>query len=115
MPSYCHAPDIEPASTAASVAAQKFPCKLRCEHRADRGQQPRARDSHMNNKLGATNGALSIMVGAGTIADYEVVEADNKTLVRIWPADRRDDARLRKQVAALLPDDVEERHVVVVE
>jgi len=69
----------------------------------------------MNDKLGATNGALSIMVGAGTIADYELVDIGSEMHVRIWSADRRDDARLRKQVAALLPADVEERHVVVVD
>jgi len=35
--------------------------------------------------------------------------------VRVWPQHPRDDARLRKHVAALLPSDVEERHVVVVD
>ena len=65
--------------------------------------------------LTATNGALAIMMGGGVIADFEVVEDGSDILVRVWPQHPRDDARLRKQVAALLPREVDERHVVVVD
>jgi hypothetical protein len=67
------------------------------------------------DRLTATNGALAIMVGGCAIADFEVIENGSDILVRVWPQHPRDDARLRKQVAALLPPEVDERHVVVVD
>ncbi len=67
------------------------------------------------DKLSATNGALAIMMGSGAIADFEVVKTGSEIFVRVWPHHPRDDTRLRKQVAALLPRDVEERHVLVVD
>ncbi len=44
-----------------------------------------------------------------------MVETGSEIFVRVWPHHPRDDTRLRKQVAALLPRDVEERHVLVVD
>jgi hypothetical protein len=69
----------------------------------------------MMNKLTATIGALAIMMGSGTIVDFEVVEAGSEIFVRVWSPQERDVARLRKHVAAILPRAVEERHVVIVE
>ena len=67
------------------------------------------------DRLTATNGALAIMVGGGAIADFEVVEDGSDILVRVWSQHPRDDARLRKHVAAFLPRAVEEQHVIVVD
>ncbi len=66
------------------------------------------------DRLSATNGALTIMMGAGAIADFEIVESGSEMFVRVWSPHERDDTRLRKHVAAILPSDVEERHVVIV-
>jgi len=63
---------------------------------------------------GATAGALAIMMASGTIADFEVYEADNETFVRVWSPAGQSGASLQKQVAAILPGHVEERHVEVV-
>ncbi len=62
-----------------------------------------------------TKGALAIMMGAGAIADFEVVESGDEIVVRVWPPRHRDDTRLRKHIAAILPSEVEERHVIIVE
>jgi hypothetical protein len=69
----------------------------------------------MMNTLGATVGTLAIMMGSGTIVDFEVVEAGSEIFVRVWSPPERDVAHLRKQVAAILPRTVEERHVMIVE
>jgi hypothetical protein len=66
-------------------------------------------------KISATNSALAIMMGAGAIADFEVVESGSEMFVRVWSHRPRDDARLRKQVAAIVPVELDEDHVVVVE
>jgi len=66
-------------------------------------------------KISAANGALAIMMGAGAIADFEVIETGNEILVRVWSQQPCDDDRLRKQVAAILPVELDENHVVVVE
>jgi hypothetical protein len=66
------------------------------------------------HKLSATSGTLAIMMGSGVIADFEVVEAGSEIFVRVWPQYPEDDARLRKQVAALLPHQISERHVLVI-
>jgi len=55
------------------------------------------------------------MMGAGAIADFEVVESGDEIVVRVWPPRHRDDTRLRKHIAAILPSEVEERHVIIVE
>jgi len=66
-------------------------------------------------KISAANGALAIMMGAGAIADFEVVEAGSEIFVRVWSQQPGDDGtRLRKQVAAILPAEVDESHVVVI-
>jgi hypothetical protein len=67
------------------------------------------------HKFSATSGALAIMMGSGAIADFEVVEMGNEIFVRVWPQYPEDDDRLRKQVAALLPHEISERHVLVVQ
>jgi hypothetical protein len=67
------------------------------------------------DKLSTTNGALAIMMGSGAITDFEVVESGSELLVRVWSPRDRDRARLRKHVAAILPSEIEERHVEVVE
>ena len=66
-------------------------------------------------KISTANGALAIMMGAGAIADFEVVETGSEVFVRVWPQRPYDDSRLRKQVAAILPAELDENHVVVVE
>jgi len=66
-------------------------------------------------KISAANGALAIMMGAGAIADFQVIETGSEILVRVWPQQPGDDARLRKQVAAILPAELDEHHVVVIE
>ena len=59
-------------------------------------------------------GALSIMAAAGTIADFDVVEADSVVYVRVWSADDRDGSHLQREVAALLLPHADEHHVTVV-
>jgi hypothetical protein len=67
------------------------------------------------DKRSTTTGALAIMAGSGAIADFELIESGDELLVRVWPPQERDASRLRKQVAAMLPREIEERHVVIVE
>ncbi|KAB2880269.1 MAG: hypothetical protein F9K38_10310 [Pseudorhodoplanes sp.] len=62
----------------------------------------------------AAAGALAIMAASGMIADFEVLQRDDAILVRVWSMDDQPDARLRKQVAALLPRHVDEGRVIVV-
>ncbi|MBZ0139459.1 MAG: hypothetical protein K8H87_06735 [Pseudorhodoplanes sp.] len=62
----------------------------------------------------AAAGALAIMAASGMIADFEVLQRDDTILVRVWSMDDQPDARLRKQVAALLPRHVDEGRVIVV-
>ena len=62
----------------------------------------------------AAAGALAIMAASGMIADFEVLQRDDTILVRVWSMDETPDARLRKQVAALLPRHVDEGRVIVV-
>jgi hypothetical protein len=61
-----------------------------------------------------TSGVLAIMMGAGTIVDFELYELNGEIFIRIWPAEDGDVLYLRKHVAALLPSYVEERHVMLV-
>jgi hypothetical protein len=65
--------------------------------------------------LDSTPGVLAIMMGAGTIVDFELYELNGETFVRIWSSEDGDVLHLRKHVAALLPSYVEERHVMLVE
>lgn len=65
------------------------------------------------NYLKAAAGALAIMMASGMIADFEVLEWNNEVYVTVWPADDEPDSRLRGQVAALLPDAIDETRVFV--
>ncbi len=64
--------------------------------------------------LKSVAGALAIMMASGMIADFEVSVIDDKMDVRIWAPEDQTDSRLRKQVAALLAQHVDEGHVNVV-
>lgn len=59
-------------------------------------------------------GALAIMMASGMIADFDVSEAGESTIVRVWSPDGDDDATLRGHVAALLLPHVGEGRLVVV-
>jgi hypothetical protein len=59
-------------------------------------------------------GALAIITASGMIADYDVGEFNDTIYVRIWSMDDQSDARLRKQVAAMLPVSIGESRVFVV-
>lgn len=63
--------------------------------------------------LKAVAGALAIMMGAGMIADYDVLEYNDAIYVTVWSADDQSDLRLRRHVAAMLPGAVDENHVFV--
>jgi hypothetical protein len=64
-------------------------------------------------KIRAANGALTLMVRAGAIADFEVIEAGNEIFVRVWSPEPRNDGRVRKEVAAIIPVELDENHVLV--
>jgi hypothetical protein len=59
-------------------------------------------------------GTLAIMMASWMIVDFELIESGNETYVRVWSPADQDGADLRKQVAAMLPRDIHERHVIVV-
>ncbi len=65
------------------------------------------------NYLKAAAGALAIMTASGMIADFDVSVWDNDIYVTVWSADDQPDARLRRHVAALLPDGIDESRVFV--
>ncbi len=65
------------------------------------------------NYLKATAGALAIMMASGMIADFDVLEWNNDIYVTVWSADDQPDFRLRRQVAALLPNGIDESRVFV--
>ena len=55
-------------------------------------------------------------VGNRAGAHHErVLDIGSEILVRVWPQERCDDTRLRKQVAAILPIVLDENQVVVIE
>ncbi len=58
-------------------------------------------------------GALTIMMRSGAILDFELFESGSEVFVRVWSAGDLEDSRLRRQVAALLPGYVDERHVTI--
>jgi hypothetical protein len=74
---------------------------------------PRAMKSIGNHK--SVRAVLAIMMRSGAIADFELREFGTELFVRIWPSRDCLHLHLRKQIAALLPRDVEERHVTIVE
>lgn len=65
------------------------------------------------NYLKAVAGALAIMMASGMIADYDVLEWDNDIYVTVWSVDDQPDMRLRRQVAAILPNVIDESRVFV--
>ena len=65
------------------------------------------------NYLKAVAGALAIMMASGMIADYDVLEWDNDIYVTVWSVDDQPDLKLRKHVASILPDVVDESRVFV--
>jgi len=57
---------------------------------------------------------LAIMMASGMILDFEFVESDSETYVRVWfPADG-DSTHLRKHVGTILSNHIDEQHVLVV-
>ena len=65
------------------------------------------------NYLKAVAGALAIMTAAGMIADFDVSVWDDDIYVTVWSADDQSDSRLRKQVAAMLPNVIDENRIFV--
>ncbi|MET0443677.1 MAG: hypothetical protein ABW151_03790 [Pseudorhodoplanes sp.] len=63
--------------------------------------------------LKAVAGALAIMMASGMIADYDVLEWDNDIYVTVWSVDDQPDLKLRRHVASILPDVVDETRVFV--
>ncbi|HWV51067.1 hypothetical protein [Pseudorhodoplanes sp.] len=63
--------------------------------------------------LKAAGGALAIMMASGMIADFDLSVWDNDIYVTVWSADDQPDAKLRKHVAALLPNAIDESRVFV--
>lgn len=59
-------------------------------------------------------GALAIMTASGMILDFDFVESDNETYVRVWSPAKYDSTNLRKQVGTILSHQIDERHVLVV-
>ena len=51
---------------------------------------------------------------AAGVVDFELLETENETYVRVWTPDEQDGSDLRKQIAAILPGDLQERHIIVV-
>ena len=65
--------------------------------------------------MNTTVGALTIMMASGLIVEFEVTRVDNEVYVRVWSSDDgRARQHLQKQIAAILPERVEEHHVTVV-
>jgi hypothetical protein len=59
-------------------------------------------------------GALAIMMASGMILDFEFVESDSETYIRVWSPADRDSTHLRKHVGTILSNHIDERHVLVV-
>jgi hypothetical protein len=69
---------------------------------------------HGMKNLGVIAGALAIMMGSGTIIDFELYDSDGELFVRVWAPGGCDISQLRKHVAVLLARRVDERHVMMV-
>lgn len=65
------------------------------------------------NYFKAAVGALAIMMASGMIADFHISERDNNIFVTVWTFDDQPDGKLRKHVAALLPDMIDEARIFV--
>jgi hypothetical protein len=59
-------------------------------------------------------GALAIMMASGMILDFEFVESDSETYIRVWSPADGDSTYLRKHVGTILSPHIDERHVLVV-
>lgn len=59
-------------------------------------------------------GALAIMMASGMILDFELVESDSETYIRVWSAADGDNTHLQKRVGAILSQYIDEQHVLVV-
>ena len=66
------------------------------------------------NYFKAAAGALAIMMASGMIADFDVSERDNDLYITVWSMDDQPDGKLRKHVAAMLPDAIDETRILVV-
>ena len=64
-------------------------------------------------------GALARMMGSGIIVDFELKderhEFGSELMIRIWVNHSRESLRIREYLTGVLPSDVEERHVTIVE
>lgn len=65
------------------------------------------------NYVKAVMGALAIMMASGMIADFDVSERDNDLYITVWSFDDQPDGKLRKHVAALLPNRIDEARIFV--
>jgi hypothetical protein len=65
------------------------------------------------NYLKAAAGALAIMMASGMIADFELLEWDNDIYVTVWSVDDQPDLRLRKHVASILPNAIDESRIFI--
>jgi hypothetical protein len=65
------------------------------------------------NYLKAAAGALAIMMASGMIADYDVLEWDDTIYVTVWSIDDQSDMKLRKHVASILPDVIDESRIFI--
>jgi hypothetical protein len=63
----------------------------------------------------AAGRALTIMMGSGAIADFELREFASELFIRVWIPQNSDAWRVRKHLAALLPGRLEERHITIAE
>ena len=62
-------------------------------------------------KIESVRAVLAIMMRSGAIDDFELHEFG----IRIWPSRDNFHLHLHKQIMALLPRNVEERHVTIVQ
>lgn len=65
------------------------------------------------NYFKAAVGALAIMMASGMIADFDVSERGDDIFVTVWTVDDQPDGNLRKHVAALLPNTIDEARISV--
>lgn len=65
------------------------------------------------NYLKAAAGALAIMTASGMIADFDVSVFDDDIYVTVWSVDDQPDSKLRKHVAAVLPNVIDETRIFV--
>src|SRR6266516_288414 len=78
-------------------------------------EQHGLRAMKFTGKHQSTGAVLAIMMRSGAIADFELHEFKSELFTRIWLPRDCLDVHLRKQIAALLPGEVEERHVTIAE